>query len=208
MSLTKTGTAWVLLPRPCLYFTSSHKQYLIPSTTSPLKEKNNFCSVLWKKSYFQMFLNGHPLKSQGFHLSTLPKSHRVIRTGHNLLYFCVQLILLTVLEHLLTQPVPSFTTCFPQDTKALSIQMPGSPLLSDTPRWQSSSLQQISATSEKEYLHSPNQAHMFLSQDQEACFPLDLHLLSLSPASLQPLSPPSEYPDYPLRWASTSCSSS
>lgn len=169
MSLIKTGTAWVFLPRPCLYFTSSHKTYnyyLIPFTISPLQEKNDLCSVLWKKSYFQTFLNVHPLKLQGFHLSKVPKSHSVIRTGHILLYFCVQLFLLTVLEHPLTQPVPfwdtSFTACLPQDTKAFSIQMPDSPWLSDTQRLQSSPLHQISATSEKEYsaLSQPN-THVF-----------------------------------------------
>ena len=107
MPLTKKGTAWVLVPRLCLYFTSSHKMYkhyLIPSSTFPLKEENDLCSVLGEKRCSQDHsLDVHPLNSPGFLLSEVPNLRAWLEVNTVFGTFPFSILLLTILKHLLTQ---------------------------------------------------------------------------------------------------------
>lgn len=114
MSLTKKGTAWVLVPRLCLHFTSEHKiykHYLIPSTTFPLQEKNDLCSVLWEKRYFQKHsLDVHPLNHQASSWARCLNLRGWLELDTVFCTFAFSTSLLTILKHLLAQHVsPSET---------------------------------------------------------------------------------------------------
>lgn len=93
--------------------------WTLPHTFHPFsfKRKQFFLFIYLKEKVFSEILSGYAPTQVTFLLSKVPKSQKVIRTGYNLLYFCLLQLFLTILKHLLTQHIPlrRHLHCLPLD---------------------------------------------------------------------------------------------
>lgn len=148
--------------------------------TFPFKRKQIFLFSSLKEKAFSEILSGYAPTQVTFFLSKVPKSQRVIRTGHSLLYFCLLRLLLTILNHLLTQHIPllKYLHCIPphghQGTQHLDYRFQFAT--------RCSKVTILSSIADVCYvLHPPENKtniDIFSSQGLEASFPQGLYLVS------------------------------
>lgn len=185
--------------------TTSHLPSLL------LEKKTNFSVHLFKiKANFRNTSGYAPTQVTSL-LSQVLKPQKIIRAGHNLLYFCLLQLLLTILKHLLTQHIPLLR--YPRCILPLGCQ--GIQHLDSGFQFATKYSKMEIFTSVAHFcyiLHSPENKtniHVFSSQGLEASSHLDFHLPSFSPVpcSLQFPSSSSLSSQYLIRWASSRCSS-